>query len=242
MSTQPTAQTALTNGTATFTAAASGTPAPSVQWEVNTGSGTFAAVSDNAVYSGATTDTLTITDPTSAMNGYQYEAVFSNSVSSATSSAADADRRDRGRPQRDHAADRPDGPTNGTATFTAAANGTPTPSVQWEVNTGSGTFAAVSDNAVYSGSYHRHADHHRSHVDDERLRIQGRLHQHVGQRHHRSRRSHRRDRGRPQHDRAAGGPNGCRGRRRRPSRPRPAARPRPACSGRSTPAAAPSPP
>ncbi len=152
VSTQPTAQTALTNGTATFTAAASGTPAPTVQWEVNTGSGTFAAVSDNAVYSGATTGTLTITDPTSAMNGYQYEAVFSNSVSSATSSAAELTVETAAAPSVTTQPTAQTALTNGTATFTAAADGTPTPSVQWEVNTGSGSFAAVSDNAVYSGA------------------------------------------------------------------------------------------
>ena len=109
VTTQPTAQTARPRGTATFTAAASGIPTPTVQWEVNTGSGSFAAVSDTGVYSGSTTDALTITDPTLTMNGYQYEAVFTNSVSSATSSAAAADGRDRDRPQRDHAAHRPDG-------------------------------------------------------------------------------------------------------------------------------------
>ena len=38
-----------------------------------------------------------------------------------------------------------------TATFTAAAGGNPSPSVQWEVNTGGG-FANVTDVGVYSGS------------------------------------------------------------------------------------------
>ena len=47
-------------GATTFTAAASGTPAPTVQWQVNTGSG-FANISDGGVYSGSATGTLTIT-------------------------------------------------------------------------------------------------------------------------------------------------------------------------------------
>ncbi len=152
VTTQPTAQTALTNGTATFTAAASGVPTPTVQWEVNTGSGTFAAVSDTGVYSGATTGTLTITDPTLTMNGYQYEAVFTNSVSSATSSAAALTVETATAPSITTQPTAQTALTNGTATFTAAASGTPTPTVQWEVNTGSGTFAAVSDTGVYSGA------------------------------------------------------------------------------------------
>ena len=59
-----------------------------MQWEVNTGSGTFTNVTDNAVYSGSSTGTLTITDPTLAMDNYQYQAVFSNSEGSATTAAA----------------------------------------------------------------------------------------------------------------------------------------------------------
>ena len=40
------------------------------------------------VYSGSGTDTLTITGATAAMSGYQYEAVFSNSAGSATTTPA----------------------------------------------------------------------------------------------------------------------------------------------------------
>ncbi len=52
VTTQPTAQTALTNSTATFTAAASGTPTPTVQWEVKIGSSSFTDVT-GSFYSGA---------------------------------------------------------------------------------------------------------------------------------------------------------------------------------------------
>ena len=69
----------MAGGTATFTAAASGNPAPSVRWEVNTGSG-FTDLTDGGVYSGSSTGTLTITGATPAMNGYQYEAVFTNAA------------------------------------------------------------------------------------------------------------------------------------------------------------------
>src|SRR5207248_2500354 len=66
-----------------FTSTASGTPAPTVQWQVNTGSG-FTNIS------GATSTTFTISNPTVAMSGFQYQAVFTSSCppGSATSTAA----------------------------------------------------------------------------------------------------------------------------------------------------------
>ena len=61
---------------ASFTAAASGDPAPSVKWQKNT-----------VDIPGATSTTYTISAPTSADNG-SYRAVFTNSQGSATTSAA----------------------------------------------------------------------------------------------------------------------------------------------------------
>ncbi len=77
----PSNQTVTAYQTATFTAAASGNPAPSVQWQVSTdGGGSFSNIS------GATSTTLTLTGVTPAMSGYKYQAVFSNSAGSAVSS------------------------------------------------------------------------------------------------------------------------------------------------------------
>ena len=123
-----------------------------MQWEVNTGSGTFAAVSNTGVYSGSTTGTLTITGATSTMNGYQYEAVFTNSAGNVTSSAAALTVETAAAPSMTEQPAAQTVAEGGTTTFTAAASGTPTPTVQWEVNTGSGTFAAVSNTGVYSGT------------------------------------------------------------------------------------------
>ena len=74
---------------ASFTAAASGTPAPSVQWQVSTG-GPFTNLSNTAPYSGGTTGTLLITGPTVSLSGNQYRAVFTNTCvpATATSTAA----------------------------------------------------------------------------------------------------------------------------------------------------------
>ena len=87
--TQPANQTVDAGQTASFTAQAGiGDPAPTVQWEVNSGSG-FTPLSEGPTYSGVTTDTLTINDATTAMSGNQYEAVFTNGVSpNADSNAA----------------------------------------------------------------------------------------------------------------------------------------------------------
>ena len=132
----PTSQTILAGGAAIFTAAASGNPAPTVQWEVNIGSG-FLDLTDGAVYGGSSSDTLTITAATAAMNGYQYEAVFSNGVGTAATTTA-------ARLTVDTAPIITKNLTNqtvnagGTATFTAAASGNPTPSVQWHVSTDNG--------------------------------------------------------------------------------------------------------
>ena len=69
--------------TATFTAAASGNPTPTVQWQsAPSGSSTFTNIS------GATSTTLTVASTTAAQNGNQYRAVFTNSVGSATTSTA----------------------------------------------------------------------------------------------------------------------------------------------------------
>ena len=139
----------LAGGTVSFMAAASGNPTPSVQWEVNTGSG-YTSLSDEGVYSGSSSDTLTITGATAAMNGYQYEAVFSNGIGlPATTTAATLTVQIA-----PGVTAEPGDQTvlaGGTVSFMAAASGNPTPSVQWEVNTGSG-YTSLSDGGVYSGS------------------------------------------------------------------------------------------
>ncbi len=79
----PSNQTVTAGQTVTFTASASGSPVPIVQWQVSTDGGkTFSNLS------GATSTTLTLNNVTASMNGNQYEAVFTNNVGSATTHAA----------------------------------------------------------------------------------------------------------------------------------------------------------
>src|SRR5437773_821398 len=82
ITTQPASQTVTASQTASFTAAASGSPTPTVQWQVSTNSGaTFSNIS------GATSTTLSFTTALS-QSGNQYHAVFTNSAGTAATTAA----------------------------------------------------------------------------------------------------------------------------------------------------------
>ena len=70
-------------GTAVFTAAASGAPAPTVQWQFSTdGGATFNNVA------GAITTTLTVPNVLAGQNGTKFRAVFTNGAGTATTTAA----------------------------------------------------------------------------------------------------------------------------------------------------------
>ncbi|HEX5501683.1 MAG TPA: immunoglobulin domain-containing protein [Thermomicrobiales bacterium] len=132
----PTDQVVTAGQTVTFTAAASGSPAPTVQWQVRAdGGGTFANIP------GQTSTTLTFT-ATASENGNQYRAVFTNTAGSAATTAATL------------TVDAPPAvtinPASQTVTagdpvsFTAAASGSPPPAVQWQVSADTGlTFANI---------------------------------------------------------------------------------------------------
>lgn len=83
ITTQPVGQTVAPGDSATFTAAASGTPAPTVQWQVSSDGGTTWSPID-----GATAPTLTVTNVSASANGNEYEAVFSNNAGRATTNPA----------------------------------------------------------------------------------------------------------------------------------------------------------
>jgi CSLREA domain-containing protein len=132
VATNPTDQTVCDGATATFTASANGFPAPTVQWQVSTG-GPFADIP------GATSTTLMFT-ATTADDGNQYRAVFTNAGGSATTTAATL--------TVNTAPVVTTNPANatvcegGTATFTAAASGSAS-TVQWQVSSGGGPFTDI---------------------------------------------------------------------------------------------------
>ena len=83
---QPTDQSVGAGGRATFTAAASGNPSPTVQWQNSTdGGSTWSDIS------GATSTTYTIASVTSSDIGNEFRAVFTNGRGSATTNAATLD-------------------------------------------------------------------------------------------------------------------------------------------------------
>ena len=88
--TQPVAASVTAPAAAQFVVAASTTPAGGTltyQWQEDSGSG-FGDITDGGIYSGATTDTLDLSDST-GLDGYEYRVVVSNSGAS-TSVTSDA--------------------------------------------------------------------------------------------------------------------------------------------------------
>ena len=141
VTTNPTSKTVTAGESATFTAAGTGSPAPTVQWQVSTNAGvTFANDTTDA---GNTTGTLTVTATTTALSGRQYRAVFTNAGGSATSTAATLTV--NAKTEAPKVTTNPASKTvtaGESATFTAAASGVPAPTVQWQVSTNGGvTFA-----------------------------------------------------------------------------------------------------
>jgi hypothetical protein len=130
----PSNLTVVAGQKATFTAAAVGNPMPTVQWQVSTDGGTTWTN-----INGAISPTLTLVGTTTAMNGYQYQAVFTNSSGSTTTSAATLTVNPAVSP---YITVNPGSQTvsagANTVTFTAAANGSPAPTVQWQVSTDGG--------------------------------------------------------------------------------------------------------
>ncbi len=120
-------------------AAASGKPTPTVGWEVSTNGGTtFTPVS------GATARRYSFT-AAPGDNADRYEAVFTNSVGTATTAAATLTVTvPTTTPTVTTSPSSVTVASGDTATFTATATGSPTPTVQWQFSTdGGATFAAV---------------------------------------------------------------------------------------------------
>ena len=131
VSQQPSSVTIEEGQSATFEAAASGFPAPTVQWELSSNGGsTWSAIS------GASANQLTITGAKTSESGRQYRAVFTNAAGKATTTAATLT------VQKAPAVTKQPSSTTAnegqSATFEAAASGFPTPGAQWELSEDSG--------------------------------------------------------------------------------------------------------
>ena len=141
----PASVTVNAGQTATFTSAASGGAATTVQWQVSTDAGkTFTNIP------GATSTTYSFTANV-GQNSYQYQAVFTNNLGTATSKAATLTV--NGAPVVTTDPSNQFAAVGQPATFTAAAVGNPTPTVQWQVSTNGGvtyTNIASATSATYT--------------------------------------------------------------------------------------------
>ncbi|MCK4663979.1 MAG: immunoglobulin domain-containing protein [Bacteroidales bacterium] len=122
------------------------TNADGYKWQVNTGSG-FEDITDDNTYSGAETDTLTITNATVNMNTYEYQCIVDNSCGDITSNIAVLTVNPlvsiTSQPKNQTICEGND--TIFCITATNADN------YKWQVNTGS-NFEDITDDDIYSGA------------------------------------------------------------------------------------------
>jgi sugar lactone lactonase YvrE len=86
---QPASEAVGVGSVAILTVSASGSPAPTFQWEESTNGGvSFSSLSDGGGISGSSTATLNVVASTVALNGTEYECVVSNSQGSVTTAPA----------------------------------------------------------------------------------------------------------------------------------------------------------
>ncbi len=135
---QPVSEKVETGQSVTFEAAASGFPAPTVQWQLSTnGGGTWSPIE------GASSNQLTIASAEDSQDGYEYRAVFKNAAGVATSQVATLSVGSSPAVTLQPRAAVVE--AGETAVFEAAASGFPTPTVQWQLSTnGGGTWSALA--------------------------------------------------------------------------------------------------
>jgi 6-phosphogluconolactonase (cycloisomerase 2 family) len=157
---QPQSQSVIAPATATFTVSVTGTPAPTLQWQVNSGAG-FADIQN------ATGTSYTTAATSAADHGKQYRVMATNPSASITSNAATLSVAVPAAPsftlQPAHATVS----VGQNITFTAAVTGTPTPALQWQFSQDGGltwfNFNAQTSTSltlgnlepVYNGWLHR---------------------------------------------------------------------------------------
>jgi hypothetical protein len=125
--TQPTNQTANVGSRATFTAAATGNPAPTVKWQSSP---------DGTIWkdiSGATANSYTTPTLAAADNGKKFRAIYSNGIGrDVTTNAATLTVNVTSAPVITGQPVSIGLEAGQSATFTASATGNPTPTVQWQ--------------------------------------------------------------------------------------------------------------
>ncbi len=136
---QPGDATVLAPDPATFTAAVTGTPTPTLQWQLSTdGGNTFADLV------GATGSIYTTPATSAGDSGARYRAIATNSVGPATSAVATLTVNLPSLPSFTTQPADVAVSAGGNAQFTVAVTGTPTPTLQWQLSAdGGGTWNDV---------------------------------------------------------------------------------------------------
>jgi len=129
---QPSAQALCAGQSFTFTAAATGVPAPTVQWQVSVNNGAFT----NIPLANSTTLTFSAN---SVQNGNRYRAVFTNVAGNATTNPVTLTINTPPLVTLNPASQAVN--SGQSVTFTAAASGAPT--VQWQVSVNNGPFTNI---------------------------------------------------------------------------------------------------
>ena len=145
---QPASVSVLTPNTATFTVVVTGNPAPTLQWQLSTNAGgSFADIA------GATGSSYTTTATVVGDNGHQYRVVATNTVGSVNSNAATLT---VAVPAAPSFTTQPSSITvnqGQNTSFTVAASGTPTPTLQWQLSTNSGASWGNINGATFATLY-----------------------------------------------------------------------------------------
>lgn len=159
ITTQPASRTITAGSNVDFIVAASGAPAPGYQWRLGATALADGAIGSGgcsgATVAGATTATLTLTNVPIGCSGSTFTVVVSNGVApDATSSAATLTVNPA--PVAPAITTQPTTEVvvnaGAAATFTAAASGVPSPTLQWQLSTDGGASYANITGAT-SGSY-----------------------------------------------------------------------------------------
>ena len=150
---QPTNSTLCAGGNAIFSVTVTGTT-PTYQWQESTnGGGTWNNLTNVGVYSGATTNSLTLTGVTFAMNSYQYRCVVNGAPPGGVVNSNAAILTIQIAPAittQPVAGSTICGAQN--TSYTVIANGTAL-TYQWQVSTdGGATFNTITNGGVYSGA------------------------------------------------------------------------------------------
>ncbi len=154
VTTQPANATICAGATTSFIIAAAGT-APAYQWQesINNG-GSWTTITNGGVYSGATTNTLTLTGVTAGMNTYQYRCIVTGTAPCGSVNSTPGILTVDTAPA---ITTQPAASTilcvGGNTTYTIAASGTSV-SYKWQLSTAGtgGPWLDITNGGVYSGA------------------------------------------------------------------------------------------